>query len=837
MGLISLQDHVFLGVVTGCAQVATIRDAETVHRIHAVEFYCLDSDIFDPRYVDVAGNIVDTDDGPYEVTEKPPDFEFPCAELQRLLAEGSFYFSPDHDLSLSLQARTRDDYNPEAFDRQFLWNDYLIASLAAMRTNMTPARKAALDQGRFLTSVIRGFAETINVTVSSSTPGRLTLISRLSSRRAGTRFNARGIDDDGNVANFVETETIINTRPWTSSFVQIRGSVPLFWEQITSGFMGQHKVEVTRSPSATQAAFEKHFSAVLEKYGGAVHIVNLLGSASGEMTLTGLYKDAVKSSGFGNSIRSTEFDFHHEVKGGYEGAASIKPLLRNSASQYAFLLNSEDESVQSIQSGVFRTNCLDCLDRTNMIQNIISQTNVENVLRKLTIYPSTGLWEHHGVLWADNGDALSRIYAGTNALKTSFTRKGKMSFAGAIADATKSAARLYINNFQDKGKQEVIDVMLGRLVNQKSVILFDPIADWVNSEAVKRESEWSSKQTLNIFAGTYNLNGREGSELLDDWLRPSSMTTEPDIYVIGFQEIVELTPSQIVSADPAKIKSWIDRVLKCLDPKSNDKYVLLRTGQLVGAALLLFVKRKCLKDIKMVEGASKKTGLKGMSGNKGGVAIRLDYGATRVCFVNAHFAAGHSNHVERNQDFATILGGIKFQRGRNMSDHHDAVIWVGDFNYRINLPIEDVKTHIDAGDWGTLYSADQLNLQMLKGNVFNYFQEKEIDFAPTYKFDNGTDDYDTSEKHRIPAWTDRIMKKGSMVRQHLYGSAPTLRFSDHKPVYATYEMDVQLVDEARKTAIERELYMTRKAAIAERAELGQEDVQSMLGKDCKLSML
>lgn len=56
--------------------------------------------------------------------------------------------------------------------------------------------------------------------------------------------------------------------------------------------------------------------------------------------------------------------------------------------------------------------------------------------------------------------ALSKIYAGTGALKTSFTRHGKMSIAGAIADARKSATRMYINNFADKGRQNTIDMLL-----------------------------------------------------------------------------------------------------------------------------------------------------------------------------------------------------------------------------------------------------------------------------------------------------------------------------------------------------------------------------------------
>jgi synaptojanin len=63
------------------------------------------------------------------------------------------------------------------------------------------------------------------------------------------------------------------------------------------------------------------------------------------------------------------------------------------------------------------------------------------------------------------------------------------------------------------------------------------------------------------------------------------------------------------------------------------------------------------------------TGLRGMSGNKGAVAIRLDYHDTSFCFVTAHLAAGHGNVVERNADYHTIVNGLHFQKGKNIESH------------------------------------------------------------------------------------------------------------------------------------------------------------------------
>lgn len=61
------------------------------------------------------------------------------------------------------------------------------------------------------------------------------LISRRSSGRVGTRFHSRGIDDRGNVSNYVETEQIVSLEDplnqRVASQVQVRGSIPLYWEQ------------------------------------------------------------------------------------------------------------------------------------------------------------------------------------------------------------------------------------------------------------------------------------------------------------------------------------------------------------------------------------------------------------------------------------------------------------------------------------------------------------------------------------------------------------------------------------------------------------------------------
>jgi hypothetical protein len=176
--------------------------------------------------------------------------------------------------------------------------------------------------------------------------------------------------------------------------------------------------------------------------------------------------------------------------------------------------------------------------------------------------------------------------------------------------------------------------------------------------------------------GTFNLNGRTNGidEDLSSWLWPTELgPVQPEIIAIGFQEIVELNPQQIMNSDPTRKQLWEHAIKRTLDQHYNrdgdEKYVLLRSGQLVGAALCIFVKASVLHNIKNVEGSVKKTGMSGMAGNKGAVAIRLDYANTPICFVTAHLAAGFANYEERNRDYATIDQGLWFQRNRGIADH------------------------------------------------------------------------------------------------------------------------------------------------------------------------
>lgn len=133
------------------------------------------------------------------------------------------------------------------------------------------------------------------------------------------------------------------------------------------------------------------------------------------------------------------------------------------------------------------------------------------------------------------------------------------------------------------------------------------------------------------------------------------------------------------------------------------------------------------------------------------------------------------------------------------------IFWLGDLNYRIN---EIPGQLVDRNDIRGLLKNDQLIQEMRKHNVFKGFTEGEIQFNPTYKYDPGTDQYDSSEKMRAPAWCDRILTKGDRIQLCGYDSVMEIRQSDHKPVYAIFSVGIKSKDEKKYKRVHEDVLKT-----------------------------
>ncbi|KCV68896.1 hypothetical protein H696_04315 [Fonticula alba] len=137
----------------------------------------------------------------------------------------------------------------------------------------------------------------------------------------------------------------------------------------------------------------------------------------------------------------------------------------------------------------------------------------------------------------------------------------------------------------------------------------------------------------------------------------------------------------------------------------------------------------------------------------------------------------------------------------------DYVFWVGDLNYRLTLPGEQVRAMVPDRRWSELMVHDQLLQEQARGRTFNGFIEPPVHFGPTYKFDPGTDTFDTSEKRRAPAWCDRVLyARSDSVVPVAYRYHRTLLTSDHKPVSAEFDLTaIKVYNPLRARRTEREV--------------------------------
>ncbi|GAB1868632.1 Inositol polyphosphate 5-phosphatase OCRL-1 [Camponotus japonicus] len=319
-----------------------------------------------------------------------------------------------------------------------------------------------------------------------------------------------------------------------------------------------------------------------------------------------------------------------------------------------------------------------------------------------------------------------------------------------------------------------------------------------------KEDDYTYSKTFRILTCTWNVNGQPPNGIkLDQWLSTDELP--PDIYAIGFQEL-DLSKEAFLFHETPREEEWRQVIVDSLHP--GGVYTQVALVRLVGIMLLVYALETHMPYIENVSTDTVGTGIMGKLGNKGGVAVSCCIHNTSVCFVNAHLAAHCEEFERRNQDYADICARLSFTKyvpPKNFKDH-DQIYWLGDLNYRItDMDAAVAKQYISEGNYNSVLALDQLGQQRKAGRVFQGFQEAEINFKPTYKYDPGTDNWDSSEKCRAPAWCDRVLWKGDMIKSISYKSYSELKISDHKPVSASFESQIRIIDMAKYRKIHEEV--------------------------------
>ncbi|XP_071820494.1 uncharacterized protein [Apostichopus japonicus] len=301
---------------------------------------------------------------------------------------------------------------------------------------------------------------------------------------------------------------------------------------------------------------------------------------------------------------------------------------------------------------------------------------------------------------------------------------------------------------------------------------------------------------IRVFVSTWNMHEEKVlPDNLEDLVLPEESIILQDIYVVGTQES---TPD----AD-----EWAIRMQETL----GTTHILLHKASLGVLHLLIFIRRDLFWFCSPVEEDSVATRPGAMIKTKGAVAVSFTFFGTSFLFLVSHFTSGDDNLSNRIQDYAKIIRSldlpIKVPATRkynvdkdDITSRFDAVFWCGDFNFRLTesrAKIENWAQQLKHGneeDFNILLQHDQLRKTMTKNSIFKGFQEGEINFLPTYKYNPGEDVFDTSSKARIPSYTDRVLykpRKSGEVNVLYYNSCPTIKCSDHRPVYGIYEVTIR----------------------------------------------
>ncbi|KAJ5498162.1 Synaptojanin N-terminal [Penicillium expansum] len=411
-------------------------------------------------------------------------------------------------------------------DDRFFWNRFIQSDLInfSLGANDTSGIRYGPQPGAdpYILPVMFGMMRITPARVKS-TSFTFALITRRSRHRAGTRYFSRGIDEQGNVSNYNETEQIVilndsagglsgfgGGQSMTSgkagqdlqvySFVQTRGSVPVFWAEVND-LKYTPKLQVREVETSVEAA-RKHFAEQIRIY-GENYMVNLVNQKGREENVKRAYEQLVRTLVTSTS-ESTEadertpekmhvlepghkekemdrlhyvyFDFHNETKGlKWHRAELLMGRLNDGLTQGGYFRGVESPGApggqldtRSTQTSVVRTNCMDCLDRTNVVQSMLGRWAVTRQLMDAgvlrpgeTANDDQEFADLFRNIWADNADVVSKSYSGTGALKTDFTRTGKRTRAGMLQDLNNSITRYVRNNFMDGPRQDGFDVFMG----------------------------------------------------------------------------------------------------------------------------------------------------------------------------------------------------------------------------------------------------------------------------------------------------------------------------------------------------------------------------------------
>lgn len=325
--------------------------------------------------------------------------------------------------------------------KRYIWNNHLL------RTTLE-------KQDVFLVQLVRGFAESRPVGGDQV----MTVVSRIDHRNAGTRFTVRGLNGAGDAAMSVESELIIESSYSIASHLQYRASLPLRWTQNISQLAYKPPVYIQPDNAyTTEAHFKDINNNILP---GKIHILNLLRTSEDESAL---------SQALASKLEQTKpiNVFYHPLPLGW-GVVSLNQVvdqmelpLKQNGHFFAHIKNKQLTQIIQLQTGIIRTNCMDCMDRTSIAQFGLINRLLPHLIDS---YALPTLRQ----LWANNANALATYYTGTGIVNEPIIRSGMDTPNYSHKDQLICGTRYFLNNTHDSSKKAWLDRFLNLKIHPSS---------------------------------------------------------------------------------------------------------------------------------------------------------------------------------------------------------------------------------------------------------------------------------------------------------------------------------------------------------------------------------
>ena len=835
IGIIDLINASYLVCINN-VELSFILLKREIYKIRSVEFIPL---VLDDKSAEDINYIFDK--GPTKEEEEVN--KYVIKELKKTFSNG-FYFSNKYDLANSLASHNQVEISKKNessnvvidYDQILDGNRNFLANWKFINKLIIPDTKN--NTRVFVSNCIYGNIESFTYDIKEENKAteklQIVVISRRNLWNHNLANYKRGLSKNGLNSNLIETEVMMiynNTEIY--SHVYVSSFLPIFY-----------KNKPSYTESVTNKAFNKYFQKLIKEY-------NLL-------LAIGL-EDEDNNKKFFDAFKNFLIKNNSEIE------KNIRYLC----------IDSPEKTIKNILK--------ELKQKGSNIFEILSFSHNNNLLNYKDDFAQVGAIYLLGIdekkIFNNEIYLIQKVisYIYKKISKSNIKLSKNENFVLELTKILEKRSKELFYQYRPDMDVESIEKKQ-RMLN----ILFGKIEKDLKQDFIYLREEFSIKEKIKLFIGSWNAGSTNLSKYpdlnLDSWLIPKNQEIIPNIYIVGFQEVVELTAGNIVLnlEDKEKVlEAWGKKIENSI--QKVGKYRKLIEMNLVGINIYCYCLEKDYENISNLTKHYVKTGFGG-AGNKGSCCINFNYFSTSISVACSHLAAGEKKNKQRLKEISEVLGqkissfvkpdemNISLEEEVNPENKNenndyenddvntihfkDSDVWIlfGDLNFRIDMEYEEFSEFIKNGqNWEKLLEYDQFNKNQKASIEFQkIIDEDPIVHPPSYKYILGSDsyDYDSKEKNedepnppnpnntnlsgkkRNPSWCDRIFyKKNTYITKDEKKIIESLGYyncvfdknfqtSDHRPIFNIFEITVFKDDEEKKKKIEKEVELNNKLNIS-----------------------